>query len=121
MPNFVEVEKTKDNAWVPLVGFIMMVILAAIAFMLAPMAHEWLVTTRWVAGSTSVLPIRFPGDWTPIMVRSAVAMMVWLPMFAIVMIALLLVMGSGMGPTDISLKEIREEKKQMTGGRRRRR
>jgi hypothetical protein len=26
-----------------------------------------------------------------------------------------------MGPTDISLKEIREEKKQMTGGRRRRR
>jgi hypothetical protein len=121
MPNFVEVEKTKTNAWVPLAGFLTMVILAGIAFMLAPMVHDWLVSTSWVAGSTKVLPLRFPGEWSPIMVRSAVSVMVWLPMFAIVMIGLLMVMGSGMGATDISLKEIREEKKQMSGGRRRRR
>jgi hypothetical protein len=121
MPNFVEVEEQKTNAWVPLVGFIFLVILGGIAFMLAPMAQEWLTTTSWVAGSTKVLPLRFPGQWSPIMVRSAVALMVWLPMFAITMMLLLLVMGSGMKSTDISLKEIREEKKQMTGGRRRRR
>ena len=121
MPNFVEVEQQKSTAWVPLIGFIFLVILAAIAFLLAPTAQEWLTTTKWVAGSTKVLPIRFPGAWSPIMVRSAVAFMVWLPLFAITMIGLLMVMGSGMGSTDISLKEIREEKKQMSGGRRRRR
>jgi hypothetical protein len=118
--NFVEVEKSKNTAWIPLAGFITLMILAAVAYLLAPAVQEWLQTTSWVAGSTKVLPIRFPGNWSPLVVRLAVALGVWMPMFAVLMVGLFMVMGAPMGETDVSLKEIRAEKKEMSGGRRRR-
>jgi hypothetical protein len=119
MPNFVEVEKSKNNAWIPMAGFITMLILAVIAFLLAPGVQDWLMTTSWSAGGTRILPMRFPADWSDLMNQAVVALGIWLPMFVIVMIGLFMFMGTSDGPTDISLKQIREEKKKMSGGRRR--
>lgn len=118
MPNY-EVRKTRNTAWIPLTGFIVLLVLAGFSFFIAPNVARWLSTETWTLGVTRVLPIRFPSAWTEFQVQLSVAAGIFLALFALATIIMIALMGSPMGETDVSLKEIRDRKKQQVGRRRR--
>lgn len=123
MPNYQQAEKTKaaENAYLPLIGFVVMIILGVIAWFVSPAATEWVTETSWVLVTTKILPINFPRAWDDFTVRAVVALGTFLLLFALAMIPLVMLMGSPMGETDISLAEIRKEKEAKTGKRKKRR
>lgn len=111
MPNYQEAETNKkSNPYIALMGFIIIVLVGGVSYLAAPMLRTWLTTTTWFVAGTRVLPIRFPA-WDLLTQDLAVAAGMFLVLFAVVMILLLVVMGSPAGPTDVSLQEIRAEKK----------
>jgi hypothetical protein len=124
MPNYEQAETTKavKNAYVPLIGFIVMLIIGVLAWFVSPMVKTWLTTTSWNLASSTILPISFPGGWDDFTVRIVVALGTFLMIFALAMIPLVLMMGSPMGETDINLQQIRKEKEAISGkGRKKKR
>lgn len=114
--NFIEAPKAKaGSAWIPLIGFVMLIVIAIISYLVAPLFQDWLTHAKWALAGTTILPLDFPATWTDEMVRLAVAAMVWLGLFAIGMIVLLLMMGSPLQETDINLADIRKEKEKQLG------
>lgn len=111
MRNYQEASTKKANPLLPFLGFLMLVILGGFAFLVAPYVLEFLTSTEWSFGPAPVLPLSFPPDWPPIAMRSAVAFGLFLVLFAVTMIPIIAMMGSPEGPTDVSLKEIRDDKK----------
>lgn len=111
MPNYQEVSTKKANPLLPFLGFFMLVLIGGFSYLVSPMVADFLTTTNWSAGSTKILPIAFPAGWSTLMVNGAVTLGLSMILFAIAMILLFMVMGSPEGPTDVSLKEIRDEKK----------
>src|SRR5262245_42286707 len=114
--NFVEAPEQKaSSAWVPVIGFAMMVILAIVSYLLAPAFHGWLTEAEWDLVGTRILPLVFPGSWSDETIRLVVAGMLWLGLFAISMFVLLLTMGSPLKEDDVSLASIRKEKEKELG------
>jgi uncharacterized membrane protein YhaH (DUF805 family) len=118
--NFVEADtkKGRDAYW-PIIGFIMIVVLGGIAYVISPGVVSWLTHTSWSTATGSVLPIHFPPTWSSTTVQLVVALGIFLVLFVIATIGLLIVMGTPSGPTDVSLQELRNEKKKTSKKRRR--
>jgi hypothetical protein len=114
--NFVETaEKRAVTAWIPVIGFVMMIVIAILSYLLAPAFHGWLTDAEWVLAGTKILPLTFPGAWSDETIRLVVAGMLWLGLFAITMFVLLLTMGSPLKEDDVSLSQIRKEKEKELG------
>src|SRR5438552_3094270 len=105
--NFTEAPKQKAaTAWIPLIGFVMLIVLAIISYFLALPFHTWLTHAKWALAGTTILPLTFPNTWTDDQVRISVAVMVWLGLFATSMVIMLMFMGSPMSETDVNLADI---------------
>jgi hypothetical protein len=107
----------KAKAFVPLIGFIVLVILAAFAFVVSPRALQWVTTSHLTLGMFTVLPVSFPGDWPSFVPQLVVAFVIFLALFVVAMIAILPFMG-GSNPDEEFSKGardyVREEHKRRT-------
>ena len=111
MTNYREVSHERTNPLLPVIGFVVILLTGGLAYFSASAVAVWLTRTTWVLGATQVLPLSFPSTWSPDIVRLAVAAGMFLLVFVIEMILLFIVMGSARGPMDVSIGEMREEKK----------
>ncbi len=120
MTNYQEASNDRDNPLIPVIGFAVIVITGGLAYFSAPTVATWLTRATWVLGATQVLPLSFPSSWSPLIIRLAVASGIFLMAFVIEMILLFIVMGTARGPMDVSIGEMREEKKRRAKELRRR-
>lgn len=113
--NYVEADKKQQNPMLPIIGFVIMLIVGGAAFWVSPRMVFWLKTTQFkIAGLITVLPIEFPEGWSPIANQLAVTTFLFILLFTVVMAGILFLTGNtAMGETDVSLDEIRREKKKM--------
>lgn len=118
--NYREVSNKRANPLLPLIGFVVLVITGGLSYFAAPGVSVWLTQARWVLGVTQVLPISFPTSWSPATIRLAVAAGMFLVVFVVEMTLLFVVMGSSRGSMDVSIGEIREERKRRNKELRRR-
>ena len=101
--------KTREqvNAFVPLVGFIVLVILAAFAYLVSSRALRWVTTAHVTLGMFTVLPVSFPGEWPSFVPQLVVGFVIFLALFVVAMIAILPFMG-GSNPDQEFSKDARE-------------
>jgi flagellar basal body-associated protein FliL len=109
--------KEQANAFVPLIGFIVLVILAVFAFLVSGSALRWVTTAHLTVGMFDVLPMSFPGDWPSFVPQLIVGFVIFLVLFVLAMIAILPFMG-GSNPDEEFSKDardyVREEYKRRT-------
>lgn len=115
MPTNYEVADTSNeqNPMLGLIGFIMLIVVGGISFLVSGPLLHYLTTTDLRLGMSGikVLPIFFPSTWSPLGSQAAVAFVVFLFMFAIVMIILFMFMRpSNRGDTSVSIDVLRQEK-----------
>ncbi len=118
--NYVEAETRKQHPMAPIIGFVIMLVVGGVAFLLSPRMVWWLKTTHFkLAGLITVLPIEFPKGWSALANQLVVTLFLFVLIFALVMTGILFLTGkSAMGEKDISLDEIRREKQKKMKGRR---
>lgn len=113
MPNYqVADEGKKQNPMIGLIGFIVIVVIAAISFVLSGPIMGWLTTANFVLGASGiqVLPLAFPGDWTPIARQLAVAGGLFLILFVIgTGITFIFMTPSTSSDMSVSLDDMRRE------------
>ncbi len=97
----------KTKAFVPLIGFIVLVILAAFSFLVSPRVLRWATTAHVMFGSFQVFPVSLPAEWPLIVRQLVVAFVIFLGLFVLAMIAILPFMG-GSNPDEEFSKEARE-------------
>jgi hypothetical protein len=118
--NYREVSTKKVNPLLPFIGFIVLLVTGGLSYLAAPRVAVWLTEARWVLGVTQVLPLSFPTSWSPLTIQLAVASGMFLVIFVIAMTFLFVVMGTSRGPMDVSVGELREERKRRAKELRRR-
>lgn len=109
-------EEKPPSPLLPISGFVLMLIVGGLAWLLSPRMVVWLKTTQFkLGGLLQVLPIEFPKDWSPLANQLAVTAFLFILFFTLVMSALFFVIGkSSLGENDVSLDVIRREKQKMT-------
>lgn len=100
-------KKEKVNAFVPLIGFILLVILAAFSYLISSSALRWVTTAHLTLGMFAVLPLSFPGEWPSFVPQLVVGFVIFLALFVLAMIAILPFMG-GSNPDEEFSKDARE-------------
>lgn len=118
--NYREVSTDKPHPLLPFIGFIILLITGGLSYFAAPGVAGWLTKARWVLGVTQVLPLSFPTSWSPVTIQLAVAGGMFLVIFVVEMTLLFVVMGTSRGPMDVSVGDLREEKKRRAKELRRR-
>jgi hypothetical protein len=110
MPNIEIASQEKANPLIPFIGFVMLLVVGGLSYLVAPAATGWLMTAQWTLAGTAILPFAFPAAWSPVMVRVSVAAGLFLLLFVLVMIVMLLMMGSPKTETDATYGQLRKEK-----------
>lgn len=95
----------------PLMGFLLLVVLAGLSILTAKPLANWLQTARLNLGvlGWQILPITFP-DWPDLAKHGLVAAVTFLIVFALVMIVLMAVMRPPRSETDVRTSKLRAEK-----------
>lgn len=119
--NIVQVEEKPPNPILPVLGFVLVVVVGGLAFLVSPRVVVWLKTTHFslAFGLLPVLPIKFPQGWSPLTNQLVVTAFMFLVIFTLVMSTILFVTSkSAVGETDVNLDEIRREKQKRMKRRR---
>lgn len=95
----------------PLIGFLLLVVLAGLSILTAKPLANWLQTARLNFGALGwqILPITFP-DWPDLAKHGLVAAVTFLIVFALIMIVLMAVMRPPRGEMDVRTSKLRAEK-----------
>ena len=100
----------KQNPFLPIVGFILLVGLGGFSYAVAPTARHFLETTRFRPSGINILPMAFPTDWPDPAVNAAVALAIFVILFGLAMLIALM-----LAPTrraeDTAAKWVEEEAK----------
>lgn len=78
--------ETPRSSFLPLFGFIVIVIIAILAWFFSPNALDWLTTTTFPTRPPHILPLVFPANWTEITSRLVVTFFVFAFFFMIFLI-----------------------------------
>ena len=96
MPVNVEIadNKKEQNPMLGLIGFIIMVVVGGISFLISGPLTRYLTTAHLTVGMTGLklLPVKFPPDWSPLAGQLAVAFGVFLVVFVFSMLILFIFM-----------------------------
>jgi hypothetical protein len=120
MPTNLEVvDKSKEqNPMLGLFGFIVLVVVGGVSFLISGPLTQYLTTARVTIGAANIklLPIKFPVDWSPLADQLAVTLVVFLIIFVIVMIIMFMFMkpsseGEMSVNLDVMRKEVQDRKK----------
>jgi hypothetical protein len=96
----------------PLIGFIVLIVVGGLAYLVSPAIVKWLTTTQLTFGSLGqVLPIQFPEAWPEMMTRIVVAVAIFAIVFIIAMIPIFAMVGTPKGEMDVDLGKVRDERK----------
>jgi hypothetical protein len=108
-------EEKPPSPLLPISGFILMVVVCGLAWLISPRMVVWLKTTNFkLGGLLTVLPIQFPKDWSALTNQLVVTAFLSILVFTLVMSVLFFFMKvPGSNETDVSLDTIRQEKKKM--------
>ncbi len=105
--------KKEANPFLPVIGFVVMVILAVISYFVSPIIVNWMQTANIPLGATGIqiLPIQFPATWSPLGKQLLVSGIIFLISFTAAMILLFMFMRpESAGDYDVNLGDMREEK-----------
>lgn len=108
--------KKESNPFLPVIGFVLMVILAVISFFLSSIIVNWMQTAHFALGATGIqlLPIQFPAAWSPLGKQLLVGGIMFMISFAAAMILLFMFMRpESAGDYDVDLAVMREEKERL--------
>jgi|GEM_PF-3257556 len=80
-------EEKRPDPLVPFLGFIIILILGGVSWVVSPAVVAWLARTNWVFGTFGwqVLPIHFPENWPPLLSQALIALLIFLLLFTIAM------------------------------------
>ena len=114
MPTNYEVADSKEqNPMLGLIGFIMLVVVGGISYLISGPFTQYLKTAHVTIGATGLklLPLYFPADWSPLASQLAVAFFIFLVLFVVAMIILFTFMRpSTRTETSVSIDVLRQEK-----------
>ena len=110
--SFLQKQKTEGNPFLGLVGFVVMIVVGGISFVIAPRAIDFVTTTQFSFGIVQVLPIQFPSDWPAIMRQLVMTLALFLVFFALLMIPLAAVIKPEIDDKEmeVSIGEMRKKK-----------
>ena len=113
--NIVVQEEKPPNPLLPIIGFVTLLGVGGVAWLVSPRVVVWLKTTNFkLGGLLEVLPIEFPKGWSPLANQLVVTAFLFIVVFTLVMACLFFFMKPpGTNETDVSLDVIRREKQKM--------
>jgi hypothetical protein len=111
MPNYEVQDSSANNAARPLVGFVVLVIIVGLSFLISPMTVNFVTKTNLVLGASNIklLPISFPSEWPPIGAQLVMTVAVSLVLFVIAMIIIFITIPGVRDDTTVNLDDIRKE------------
>ncbi|NDJ54568.1 MAG: hypothetical protein GYB68_15990 [Chloroflexi bacterium] len=121
MSNVVIREDKKINPLAPAIGFVVMLGIGAVAWIVSPDIVFWMATTEFALGGglMRVLPINFPASWPVFVPRLIVSLLMFLVFSTILWTVVFMIMPSR-NAKDEDTKEVIKEFQQRQKKRRRR-
>lgn len=107
---FIEEKDDAPPPLIPFLGFIVLLLAGALAFVGSPYLIEFLTTTQLSLGFMDLLPITFPADWSFLVQRLVVSIIVFLAVFIVMMIVWSTMTGKDADPQNVDLATIRKRK-----------
>ena len=104
--------RKEQNPMIGLIGFIMIIVVGGVSFLLSIPLTTYFKTTRLTLGMSGlqVLPLKFPQGWSPLGQQLAVTAGLFLVLFVISMVILFMFMKpSSEDETSVNLDVMRKE------------
>jgi TRAP-type C4-dicarboxylate transport system permease small subunit len=101
----------------PLLGFILLLVVGALAWIISPGVTNWLTTTHFELGAFGwqVLPLTFPDIWPDIAVRGIVALFMFLVVFITLLVIFMILLKPPRSGHDVSIAQARARQKEILG------
>jgi TRAP-type C4-dicarboxylate transport system permease small subunit len=99
----------------PLLGFILLLVVGALAWIISPGVTNWLTTTHFELGAFGwqVLPLTFPDVWPDIAVRGIVALFMFLVVFITLLVIFMILLKPPRGGHDVTIAQARARQKEI--------
>jgi hypothetical protein len=102
--------KKKANPMLPLIGFVVMVLGGGFSYLVAPGVINFLQTTTFVFGSFgAILPITFPSEWPPAVLRLVIAGTMFLVIFTLMMVVIFAITKTPEEESHVDISDVRKE------------
>jgi hypothetical protein len=102
--------KKKANPMLPLIGLVIMILGGGFSYLIAPGVINFLQTTTFVFGSFgAILPISFPSEWPPTIIRLVVTGTMFLVIFTLMMIVIFAITKPPQEESHVDISDVRKE------------
>jgi hypothetical protein len=103
-------KKKKANPLLPLIGLVIMILCGGGSYLVAPRVINFLETAQFTLGALGpILPIAFPSEWPPILIRGVVAGVTFFIVFTVMMIIMFAIMKPPQEESHVDISDVRKE------------
>nr|MBN1228548.1 hypothetical protein [Anaerolineae bacterium] len=105
-----QIPRKHRNPFIPLLGFILLIVIGGGSYLVAPVATDFLQTTSLSIRTWSILPLQFPPEWPSLVTHLVVAFGIFFVVFVLLLLLAFLLMKPPADERDVNIAELRAER-----------